>query len=338
MLKVDKMTRGSKYFIVALGHQEGRMKKNPAGKRGGIKDRLKAGSRDLTEALRRSEAEKTAILQGLRGLVNVRYLDPELRVVWDNTARTELGAGDRAKSKDYCYRVIRGRTTPCTFSCTPQESLKDGMMKEREARLEDGRVFVERSNPVKGNSGAVEGVVFITLNITKHKRAEQELTRQEAEVVRKSRQLAETNTALRVLLRQQEGDQRELEERIVANVNQLVLPYVRKLKGMKLNESQLSYLEVAETNLRNIVAPFLRQVVSNFPHMTTQEIQVAALVRDGKSNKDMAELMNISLNTVESHRHNLRKKLGLQNKKINLRSYLLSLSRAPKSQPFSVPE
>jgi DNA-binding NarL/FixJ family response regulator len=156
--------------------------------------------------------------------------------------------------------------------------------------------------------------------------------KQEAEVGRKSRQLAETNIALRVLLRQQEGDQRELEERIVANVHQLVLPYVRKLKGMRLNQSQMSCLEVVEANLHNIVAPFLRQVVSHFPHMTTQEIQVATLVRDGKSNKDMADLMNISVNTVESHRHNLRKKLGLQNKKVNLRSYLLSLDRFPKGE------
>jgi len=311
------------------------MKKTPAAKRSGVDDRPKDAKKELAEALRRSESEKAAILQGLSGLVTVRYLDPELRIVWDNSAGTQSIGGVRIKSKDYCYRLIRGRTTPCTSGCTPQESLMDGLMKEREAKLDDGRVFVERSNPVKDHTGSIQGVVFITLNITKHKRAEQELTKQEAEVVRKSRQLAETNTALRVLLRQQEGDQRELEERIVANVNQLVLPYMRKLKGMKLNESQLSYLEVVETNLRNIVAPFLRQVVSNFPHMTTQEIQVAALVRDGKSNKDMAELMNISLNTVESHRHNLRKKLGLRNKKINLRSYLLSLNRASKSHPFS---
>lgn len=57
---------------------------------------------------------------------------------------------------------------------------------------------------------------------------------------------------------------------------------------------------------------------------------MATLVREGKSNKDMAELMNLSVNTVESHRHNLRKKLGLQKKKINLRTYLLSLNKIPK--------
>ncbi|PKN28780.1 MAG: hypothetical protein CVU64_11520 [Deltaproteobacteria bacterium HGW-Deltaproteobacteria-21] len=311
------------------------MKKIMTRKRKAVEDKVEERNSAVMAALQRSESEKLAILHGLRGLVTVRYLDPELRILWDNSDESELTGGDRTASKGHCYKIIRGRTEPCPSGCTPQEALEDGEMKEKEARLDDGRVFVERSNPVRDRTGAIQGVVFITLNITKHKRAEQELTKQEAEVGRKSRQLAETNTALRVLLRQQEGDQRELEERIVANVNQLVLPYVRKLKGMRLNESQLSYLEVVEANLHNIVAPFLRQVVSQFPHMTTQEIQVATLVRDGKSNKDIAEIMNISVNTVECHRHNLRKKLGLQNKKINLRSYLLSLNRAPKGPRVS---
>jgi DNA-binding NarL/FixJ family response regulator len=61
--------------------------------------------------------------------------------------------------------------------------------------------------------------------------------------------------------------------------------------------------------------------------MTAKELQVATLVREGKSNKDIADFMHISLNTVELHRYNLRKKLGIQNKKANLRSFLLSLNK-----------
>ncbi len=77
----------------------------------------------------------------------------------------------------------------------------------------------------------------------------------------------------------------------------------------------------------DIITPFLRQAVSLYPHMTAKELQVATLVREGKSNKDIADFMHISLNTVELHRYNLRKKLGIQNKKANLRSFLLSLNK-----------
>ncbi len=132
-----------------------------------------------------------------------------------------------------------------------------------------------------------------------------------------------------MLLRQREEDQRDLQERIVSNVQELVLPYLEKLKGTHMSEVQSSYMEVAETHLKEITAPFLRQTVSQFPHMTAKELQVATLVRKGRSNKEIASLMHVSLNTIEIHRYNLRKKLGLQNKKINLRSYLLSLNRLP---------
>ena len=138
------------------------------------------------------------------------------------------------------------------------------------------------------------------------------------------------NTALRVLLKQREEDQKELEERFTFNVKELVLPYFRKLKGMHLNETQMSLMEIIETHLNDIITPFLRQVVAHYPGMTAKELEVATLVREGRSNKEIADLMNVSLNTIEIHRYNLRKKLGSQNKNMNLRSYLLSLNKFPQ--------
>ena len=95
---------------------------------------------------------------------------------------------------------------------------------------------------------------------------------------------------------------------------------------MHLNKHQISCLEILETHLTDIVTPFLHHVISRHPQMTAREIQVATLVREGKTNKDIAEFMHLSVNTVQIHRHNLRKKLGLKNKKTNLRAYLLSLN------------
>jgi PAS domain S-box-containing protein len=181
--------------------------------------------------------------------------------------------------------------------------------------------------PIQDASGQRAAVGSISVDVTARKRVEHELTQREAELMRKSEQLGEMNTALRVLLRQRDEDQKELEERIVSNVNELVLPYVHKLKGMHLNETQTSYLEIVEMHLNDIITPFVRQMVTQYPRMTARELQVATFVKEGKTNKEIAELMNVSVNAVEIHRYNLRNKLGLQNKKINLRSYLLSLNK-----------
>lgn len=60
--------------------------------------------------------------------------------------------------------------------------------------------------------------------------------------------------------------------------------------------------------------------------LTAKEIQIANFVKEGKSSKDIAELMDVSKRTIDFHRKNIRLKLGINNKKGNLRSSLLNLS------------
>jgi len=59
--------------------------------------------------------------------------------------------------------------------------------------------------------------------------------------------------------------------------------------------------------------------------LTGKELRVADLIRMDASSKEIAKVMNISPRTVEAHRENIRKKLGLANVKINLQSYLKSI-------------
>jgi DNA-binding CsgD family transcriptional regulator len=98
------------------------------------------------------------------------------------------------------------------------------------------------------------------------------------------------------------------------------------MKKSGLNERQETYRYIVESLLKEITSPFLRKLTSQDLTLTPTEIQVANLVKEGKTTKEVAELLNSSTRAVEFHRENLRAKIGLKNKKINLRSYLLSLS------------
>lgn len=164
--------------------------------------------------------------------------------------------------------------------------------------------------------------VISFLDITERKKAELELKSSENELRLKTLNLEEANTALKVLLRHREEDQDLMEQKVISNVKKLVLPYIEKLKILKLDEIQLSNLKIIEDRLKDIISPFLRNLTTEHFDLTPREIQIASLIKEGKTTKEMTELLNISATAVDFHRKNIRLKLGIKNKKTNLRSFL----------------
>ena len=161
--------------------------------------------------------------------------------------------------------------------------------------------------------------------IVERKRAEKKLKKNEKELKDKSIALKEVNTALNVLLKNRQEDQVHMEDIIVANVKDLVLPFLEKLAGSQLDEKQATYIDIIQANVSTIVSPFLRQIPMKFFDLTPTEIQVADLVRKDKTTKEIAQILNASAKTIEAHRNRLRKKLGLTNQRIQLRDYLMTL-------------
>jgi PAS domain S-box-containing protein len=160
--------------------------------------------------------------------------------------------------------------------------------------------------------------------IEERKRAEEALRKREVELQAQSHHLEEVNTALKVLLKQREDDKKELGENVLSNVKELISPYLDRLKKSRLNTNQKTLINILESNLGNMISPFISTVSSKYFNLTPMEVRVANLVKEGKTNKEIAELLCISKNTILFHRYNIRSKLGLKNKKINLRSHLLS--------------
>ena len=159
------------------------------------------------------------------------------------------------------------------------------------------------------------------------KRAEEALRKREVELEAQSHHLEEVNTALKVLLKQREDDKKELGENVLSNVKELITPYVERLNKSRLNTNQKTLINIMESNLKNIISPFISKLSSKYFNFTPMEIKVANLVKEGKTNKEIAELLCLSKNTILFHRYNIRSKLRLKNKKINLRSHLLSYDK-----------
>ena len=179
--------------------------------------------------------------------------------------------------------------------------------------------------PVFDGKGNFKGSFSVVTDITNLKQTEQALKQRERELELQTVNLEEANAALRVLLKRREADKKVLEEKVLFNIKELAEPYLEKLRKAGLNERQKAFLEILASNLNEIISPFPRSLYFSFLNLTPAEMQIAALVRHGKTTKEIANLLNLSSRTVETHRKNIRKKLGLKDKKENLRTKLLSL-------------
>jgi PAS domain S-box-containing protein len=162
--------------------------------------------------------------------------------------------------------------------------------------------------------------------ISNRKKAEKALKQKGRELEAKTIGLEEANTALKVLLKQREDDKIELEEKVLLNVRELVFPYLEKLKMKKLGEKQRAYIGIIESNLNDIVSPFVHGLSSKLIKLSPTELQVTNLIKQGNTTKEIAEIMNLASSTIDFHRNNIRKKMGIKNKRINLNTYLSSHS------------
>ncbi|HOD77781.1 MAG TPA: PAS domain S-box protein [Syntrophorhabdus sp.] len=199
---------------------------------------------------------------------------------------------------------------------------KQGFVRNFEVicRRKDGqRIWISVNiRAVKDNNSKFLFYEGTLVDITERKMIQDDLEK-------KSRSLEETNAALRVLLKQREEDKTDLEEKVLHNIKELVLPYIDKLRAGQQNRDTV-IIDIVESNLNEILSPFIKSMASKYANFTPKEIQIADLMKKGKSTKEISTILNLSPRTIDIHRYNIRRKLNINKKKVNLQSYLLTLT------------
>ncbi len=146
--------------------------------------------------------------------------------------------------------------------------------------------------------------------------------------------LQETNIALRTVLSRLEEEKREIRASILANIQKIIMPIVFELE-LVVAGRQRSYVTLLRQSLQEIASPFLSQLAREHLELTPVEIAISTMIRNGLSNKEIAQLRCISPATVRRHRENIRRKLGLRNRRANLVTYLQAFGGEDAGRPVA---
>ncbi|MDP6923645.1 MAG: PAS domain-containing protein [Candidatus Scalindua sp.] len=186
-----------------------------------------------------------------------------------------------------------------------------------EVALQDDEphTYISIKFPLFDSNGIAYGICGISTDITERKKAEKILQEQKEALEQK-------NIALNEILGQIEIEKKQIKDNVISNVENLLLPIIQKLR---LTGESRMYVRLLQENIQELTSSFGTKLTEKGARLTSREVEVCDMIKNGLTSKEIAGLLNISLRTVETHRIKIRKKLGIVKKDLNLSSFLKTL-------------
>lgn len=189
-------------------------------------------------------------------------------------------------------------------------------------------VFYRKVTPTQADSpflqeeyALIRAVAERVGSVLTHMKTQADLRAAHKTIQTEHQALQEANAALRAVMSRLEEDKQEIRTSILANIQKIIMPIVFELE-LEVTGRQRSYVTLLRQNLHEIASPFLTKICRTCMQLTPVEIAVSTMIRNGLSTKEIARLRCISPATVRRHRENIRRKLGLKNRQVNLATYL----------------
>ena len=161
------------------------------------------------------------------------------------------------------------------------------------------------------------------VDITERKLAEEMLRRRTEQLNAERKALKNKNIALSQILEHIDSQKVDYQQQVYREVEQALAPFLRKLKEKSGPNFAREYQSLLD-NLNAVVAKDLDEYTGRYAKLTSRESEICDLIKKGMSSKQISESLNLSVLTVLKHREQIRKKLEITNKSVNLATYLRS--------------
>jgi len=270
----------------------------------------------IEEALRLNQEQMQSILDNATAVVYLK--DLQGKYIFINSQYQDLFHITKEGIVGKTDYDIFPKEMADAFRANDQKVIKARAPLEMEevALHDDGpHTYISIKFPLFDSNGTLYGVCGISTDITERVKSKEELQKQKESLEQK-------NIALGEVLGQIEIEKRQMEDNIIANAENLLLPTIQKL-GLAKESRQ--YAQMLQKNLEELTSSFGSRLTDKKNRLTSKEIEICNMIKNGLASKEIARLLNTSLLTVEKHRNNIRSKLGVVNKGPSLFTVLQEL-------------
>ena len=225
-----------------------------------------------------------------------------------------------------CYEVYHNRKDSCPDCPAKKAILKKHMIKGVVPFDENGALKGWQELycfPLFSENGDVLGIIEYVRDITRVKKTEEAIQKLEKRLMFKEKTLKEKNVALKVLLQARNFEKEIFAEDLMFQYNTSVVPMIDYLKRRLAGSNEYETVLNLEKMLIQLFSPVMKEIIKKYPDLTNRETQIIYFIIQGRSTKEIADIMCVSDKAVEFHRYNIRKKLSLVNIKTSIRTYLL---------------
>lgn len=164
---------------------------------------------------------------------------------------------------------------------------------------------------------------FMT-DITERKKTENLLLETKTQLEIDQENLRKKNIALSEVLDQIKTEKENIKKEIALNIESRVKNTILRLREIAPPDMQ-TYIDVLDKDLEDIASPFMDKMKSSYSKLSSRQLEICYLIKNGMRSKEIAMFLNISEATVNKHRELIRKKLDIVGSDTNLSSFLQTI-------------
>ncbi len=315
---------------------------------------------ESNERLAEEKARTESILAAIGDGISIQ--DRDMTILYQNLIHISIFGDHRGEKCYHAYRNIDSPCDPCPVVTSFRDGCIHSA--ELTKPLANGISFFEATtSPLRDAAGDIVAGIEVVRNVDQRKKMEREredligdlrkaridlehqvaqrtaeltqtvdelkivletLLKREKELQEKNRELHDINATLNTMLKRRDQEHNEIRKEIAAKTAETVLPLLKKAQN-RASGSTKDYMETAQANLLDVFSEHAHDSVLTYAKLAPRELQIIHYIRQNKTSKEIADLLGLSVRTVESYRENIRKKLGMKNQKKNLKKFITSI-------------